>query len=367
MDPNTPNPDPVPDPERTPDDLGFGSSEAGKKGGKARARRLTKEQRAEIARKAGKARWAKETGREDELPKAVCGGEEPLHLGKIDVPCYVLEDERRVITLRGMQIALGMSPSGGAPRMATLARAIALNPSQGNDLAVRLESPIEFVMPQGGIAHGYEGILLVNICETILDARRAGKIGPRYEHIAQAAEIVLGAFASVGIVALIDEATGYQKFRRRFALAELLDKYIDDRLNVWTKTFPDEFYVELFRLMGWDYVNLRAGDGKPGAVGDFTREYVYRRMAPGIVQELEKSNPTIVPGRRMYKHHQWLTREMGHPALKEHLAKVITVMKLSPDWLTFKRNLNLILPLPGDQRFFDEFFKDDDKGDAQKR
>ncbi len=33
----------------------------GKKGGKARAKKLTKEQRSEIARKAAKARWSKKT------------------------------------------------------------------------------------------------------------------------------------------------------------------------------------------------------------------------------------------------------------------------------------------------------------------
>lgn len=62
----------------------------------------------------------------------------------------------------------------------------------------------------------------------------------------------------------------------------------------------------------------------------------------------------------MYKHHQWLTQEVGHPELQKHLATVITAMKLSPDMVSFERNLNKVLPLPGDQTFFDEFFRDED-------
>lgn len=338
--------------------LGFGSAEAGSLGGKARAEKLSREKRSEIARNAAAKRWA--GSEEKSMPKAVCGGEQPLRLGNVEVPCYVLEDERRVVTLRGMQSALGLAVGGGATRMAALARLIADNPSQGNDLALRLESPIAFVLPKGGVGHGYEGLLLVNICETILDARRAGRLTSRYQNVARAAELVLAAFAAVGIVALIDEATGYQSLRRRFALAEILDKYISDRLNPWTKTFPDEYYTNLFRLLGWDFSRLRPGDSKPAEIGRITRDVVYRRLSPGLVTELEKHNPYVVPGRRMFKHHQWLTTEIGHPALREHLAKIITTMTLSPDWLTFERNLNKVLPLPGDQQFFDEFFKEDD-------
>ena len=223
-------------------------------------------------------------------------------------------------------------------------------------------APIEFVLPSGGFAKGYSALLLADLCDVILEARRTGILTERYAHIAAAAEVVMRGLANVAIVALIDEATGYQFIRRRLALAEILDRYIDDKLNPWTKTFPDEYYVEVFRILGLDYHNLRPGDGKPSEVGAFTRDYVYRRLAPGIVSELERSNPYVVPGRRMYKHHQWLTQEIGHPALREHLAKFITVLKLSPTRLDFERNLNVILPLPGDQKFFDEFFREDREG-----
>lgn len=293
------------------------------------------------------------------MPVALCGGQEPLRIGNLEIPCYVLDNQKRVITLSGMQSALSMSASGGSPRLASFAQSIADNPSMAKDLSSRLESPIEFVLPKGGTANGYDATLLADLCDAILEARKNGKITPRYEAIAAAAEMLVRGFAIVGVIALIDEATGYEKVRRRLELAEILDSYLSDKLNPWTKTFPDEFYTELFRLKGWDFASLRPGDGKPAEVGLITREVVYRRLHPGIVQELERQNPQIVPGRRMFKHHQWLSQELGHPALREHLAKIVTTMVFSDDWLDFQRKLQRILPMHGDQGYFDEFFADD--------
>ncbi|MBL4810545.1 MAG: P63C domain-containing protein [Phycisphaerales bacterium] len=332
-------------------------SEMGKKGGKARAKSLTPEQRSEIARKGAAARWA---GKEDDsMPKAICGGTQPLHIGEVDIPCYVLDDERRVIIVSGMLTGLGMAVGGGLTRLANLAETIADNQSMSNDLSSRLKSPIEFILPKGGVGKGYEATLLADLCDAILEARKQGRLTKRYEHIAHAAEVLLRGFAAVGIVALVDEATGYQDIRRRLALADILDKYLDDNLNQWTKTFPDDFYKHLFRLKGWNYERLKPGDIKPMEVGKFTRDEVYRRLHPGIVDELEKMNPQVVPGRRRHKHFQWLTKEIGHAALEKHIAQILVVMKLSRDWQHFMSNLQEVLPMPSSDTGYLGFVSED--------
>ncbi len=353
-------------------DPGFGSAEAGKRGGEERAKRLTKEKRSEIARKGASARWSgkKEEG---DLPKALCGGKEPLQIGMLEIPCYVLEEgaadqdeDRRVVTASGLQQAIGMTGSGGSPRLAAFAAQIAPNSAAANDLTTRLESPIEFVLPGGGVAKGYSAMLLVGLCDVILEARKNGKLTPRYSHIAEAAEVVMRGLATVGMVALIDEVTGYEKIRKRLALAEILDRYLSDKLNPWTKTFSDDFYENLFRLQGWDYSRLKPGDPKPAEIGRITRDVVYRRLHPGIVEELERLNPCVVPGRRLQKHHQWLSNEIGHPALKEHLAKIEIVMKLSDDWLDFMSKLQRALPAFPDTGYFDWVSDDEEKKKEQK-
>src|SRR5579859_6944441 len=80
----------------------FGSSEAGKKGGKARADKLSKEQRSQIAKQAAAARWAG-----NDIPIATHGDDEhPLRIPNgaefIEIPCYVLNDGRRVLIQSGM-------------------------------------------------------------------------------------------------------------------------------------------------------------------------------------------------------------------------------------------------------------------------
>src|SRR5260370_4339379 len=61
-------------------------------GGKARAKKLSKEDRSAIAKNAAEARWEKE-GHSKPLPKATHEG--ILMIGNMEIPCAVLEDGRR--------------------------------------------------------------------------------------------------------------------------------------------------------------------------------------------------------------------------------------------------------------------------------
>src|SRR5690348_18320628 len=77
------------------------------KGGQARAQKLTPERRREIARAAIQARWEKQ-GKLGRLVQATHGSpDRPLRIGEIEIPCFVLEDGRRVLAQRGLIVALG--------------------------------------------------------------------------------------------------------------------------------------------------------------------------------------------------------------------------------------------------------------------
>lgn len=160
-------------------------------------------------------------------------------------------------------------------------------------------------------------------------------------------------FARVGIVALVDEVTGYQEIRDRQALQAILDKYLRESFAAWAKRFPDEFYREMFRLKGWQWRGMKVN--RPSVVGHYTRDLVYERLAPGLIQELEVRNPKDEKGNRKVKHHQFLTDEIGHPALAQHLYAVIGFMRASSNWDQFyrlmqraypKRDTTMLLPLP---------------------
>ena len=330
-------------------------SKMGKKGGKARARALSPQERSAIAREGAAARW--ENADHSALPRAICGGDEsPLVLGGVEIPCYVLEDERRVITLTGLQTALGLGAGGSTTRLADFVARIDPNSTSANELAVRLESPIQFRSRRGKPPYGFEVTILQDICESILAARQADRLTPSQQAIAKRAEILVRGWARVGLIALVDEVTGFQYIRPRRTLQEILEKYIAKEIMSWTKTFPDEFYIQLFRLKEWDYKNLRPGSDKPGVVGYYTKNIVYQRMMPGVIEELERLNPTVSPGRRASKHHQLLTRDIGHAELREHLTKVVTLMQASDNWDEFRSKLRRVLPMRWEQFRFEDLF-----------
>ncbi len=337
----------------------FGSSEAGKKGGKARAEKLTKEERAEIARGAAEARWAKE-GKEI-LPRATHGSDDhPLVIGNIEIPCYVLEDSTRVITNRGLQKSLGMAESGGAQRLATFLQRIEPKGSDNKDLIARIRSPIEFQPTRGGrSAFGYEATVLADICDAILDADKKKTLTPIQRKYADAALILVRGFARVGIIALVDEATGFQEVRDRYALQEILDKYLRKEFAVWAKRFPDEFYQEIFRLRGWVWKGMRVN--RPQCVAAYTRNLVYARLAPGILKELEERNPIAERGYRRSMHHQWLTEDVGHPALAQHLHALLGLMRASDSWQQMLKMVNRAFPKRGDSLQLELFNDGDDE------
>ena len=125
---------------------------------------------------------------------------------------------------------------------------------------------------------------------------------------------------------LVDEATGFQDDRARDALVKILEAFVAKEIRRWVKTFPAEFYKEMFRLRDIPY------DGtvkKPAYVGHLTNDLVYARLAPGVLKKLQERNPTVGNGRRKQRHHQWLTEDVGNPKLQEHLASVTTLMRVS--------------------------------------
>ncbi len=296
---------------------------------------------------------SKADGDEKQRPKPLHAthgsADKPLRIDDVEIPCYVLEDGTRVITQRGVQTGIGMSTSGGSGGAHRMARwvgsllAKGLQESHTGDLAVRIENPILFY-PSGmnRLAYGYEATVLADLCEFVLKARDAGLLEKAQSHIADQSELLMRAFARVGIIALVDEATGYQETRARDALEEILRRFISKELSQWVKTFPDEFYENLFRLRDWHYSEFTSK--RPGVAGRITNDIVYQRLAPGVLEELQRITPRDQKGRRKHKYFQRLTEDAGHPKLREHLASVITLMKVSTNWRRFYGLLNRALP-----------------------
>jgi hypothetical protein len=327
------------------------------RGGKARAQSLSKEQRSEIATQAAAARWAK-----DGIPRATHSGE--LTIGDMVIPCAVLDNGTRILTQRELMTALGRSNpmgvrDGGNEHVPAILRGKALKSFISEDL-LETSRPIRFIPAHGGLALGYRAESLPRICDVYLRAREAKKLPYNQQHIAKQAEIIVRALSQVAIIALVDEATGYQYQRDKDALAKILEAFVTKELRKWVSTFPADFYRELFRLRGWKFPTLPQEQQKrPILVGKLTNDVVYARLAPGVRQELHRLTPRDEKGRLKHKLFQSLTEETGSPRLKEHLASVIALMRASDDWEHFMRSLNRALPKYRDLPLFDQLEETD--------
>lgn len=314
------------------------------KGGIARAKALTPHERAEIAKAGADARWG--------TPKASHFGD--LRIGELDIPCAVLPDGTRVLSTRGVGKALGRSHGGadwkrqddvGAAggKLPFFLSAAGLKPFISNELMALVTEPIQYRHSKGGgVAHGIKASALPMICDVWLKARDGGALSRPQAEVAARADLLMRGLAHVGVIALVDEATGYQEVRDRKALQAILDQYLKKELAAWAKRFPDDFYKEMFRLKGWPMNPAQVK--RPGIVGTYTNNIVYDRLAPGILEELEKRNPKDDKGNRKGKHHQLLTEEVGHPALAQHLYAVIGAMRAHSTWEDFLLFLNRAFP-----------------------
>ncbi len=284
-----------------------------------------------------------------------------LSLNGMEIPCYVLEDGTRVLSGRGMQSALNMvddveNKQVAGTRLSRYFNQKSLEPYIYKNKDADHFKPLICYNGETKI-HGYEATVLADICDAFLEARKHIDLSPRQKIIADQCEILIRAFAKVGIIALVDEATGYQDIRAkdREALQKILDKYLLEERAKWAKRFPDEFYQQIFRLKNWT-VGL-ALTKRPAVVGRYTNNIVYERLAPGILEGLQKRNPITDKNRRESKHHQFLTEDVGHPELQKHLGGVIALMRVSSNWDQFMRFLDKAYSRFGDTLSID--FNDD--------
>jgi hypothetical protein len=309
----------------------FGSSEAGKKGGRARAQKLTVEERREIAKKAAESRWAKAKGEPIQgevvdhanLPVAKYRGF--LDIMDLDVPCFVLDNGLRVIGRTSFTETLTEIKGGGG--LEKYLGVKNLNPFIPMDLV--LERFVSFRLPEvEGLETQVKGLtadLAIDICRGFILALEAAdkegseyKLTDRQREMAIKASMFLAACAKVGLDALIDEATGYQYERAEDALRVKLRAYLEEEMRPWEKTFPDELWQQFARITNWEGSVTK----RPKYWGKLVMEFIYDYLDPDVAKWLKENAPEPRHGRN---YHQWLTAQYGLKKLIELIWKFIGV------------------------------------------
>jgi hypothetical protein len=237
-----------------------------------------------------------------------------LGIGGSELPCYVLNDGRRVISRTGATSILAGKKGGG--QLEKYVATGALPQYMPTDLK---EKMIDFSIPEvvNKTVRGIDAEMFLEICRGYVRAFEANALETRSQkEMAHKAIAFLAACANVGLVALIDEATGYQYDRAEDALRVKLKAYFNEKIRQWEKTFPDELWQEFGRLTNWKGSVTQ----RPKYWGKLVMELVYSYLDPDVAKWLRENAPRPRKGQN---YHQWLTSQYGLKKLVEHIWMLI--------------------------------------------
>lgn len=287
--------------------------------GKAAGMKMSKEARQARSRKASHSRKCYKG-----IPKATHFGE--LTIGNVTVSCAVLEDGRRVITETSMFELLQRAREGrkkGGSELPAFISANNLKPYITNELIDGVKS-FEYLHPQRGKVNGLNAMVIPLICEAYINAHVQGVLKENQLKSAYQALIITQALAKTGIISLVDEVTSYQEFRENNELQKLFNRFLSEELQPWTKRFPSSFFKNIKKMYGLEHLK-----GNPRFAGHLINRYIYGEISPEILEELKRRNPLNEKGYRANKHHQYLSDDVGHPALTKQIIKINTLMSVS--------------------------------------
>ena len=266
--------------------------------------------------------------------KATHQGE--ININGLIVICAVLQDGTRVVSERSIANAIGAIGSGaywkkrkekGAVKPRYL-YAKFLDPYISPQLSKTLNKSTTYISVNGIESVGLQADVLPEICDVWIKANQKGAVPKANKPVAERAYTLMKGFANVGIIALVDEATGYQYEREKDELQKILKLYISEELLPWQKKFPDIFYKELFRLNNWDF-DVKGIKKRPGVIGTWTKKLIYEQLPKGVVDQLEKNIPKNSKGYKKAKLHQLLTNDIGDPHLSVQINQIVTLFQLS--------------------------------------
>jgi len=309
------------------------------KGGKARAKSMTAEERTQQASHAAKARWGHgpEVSPGVEIPRSDFETDLPSHglpvakykgvLAFFELPCYVLDNGQRVIgRTSATEMLTGIKGGGALEKYLGVA---GFKPFI--DMSLVLERMVAFRLPEvEGLEKGVKGLsadMLIDICRGMVQALEQSqkpdsgtKLSDRQAEMAAKAGIFLAACAKVGLDALIDEATGYQYERAEDALQLKLKAYLSEEMRKWEKTFPDELWREFARLTNWKGSVTQ----RPKYWGHLVNELVYEYLDKDVALWLKANAPKPRHGQN---YHQWLSSQFGLKKLVEHIWMLVGISK----------------------------------------
>lgn len=244
------------------------------------------------------------------MPKAIADGE--IQLGDAAIACYVLDNEQRVLATSQVQGLIG------AAEDRTLSRGLARIPGVSEDLRLL---PIEFSpLRKGPSSAGYDADAVVKILRAYQRAYLRNELHYKQVPIALAAMTAIESFVSVGLRALIDEATGYQVERPSGDLQAHLTRVIADQRRLWEEMFDADWDRAVCQLYRHPYTGR-----PPRFAAELNHKAFLWAFGAEAYERIKELNPHPKFGSN---HHQLLTDE-ARIKLSQTIATLKHLMKVS--------------------------------------
>lgn len=295
-------------------------------GGLARAKKLTPEQRKDIATAAAQKRHL----------KALYFGNLQESLG-VDVDCYVLNDDNRtaVISQRGIGSALGLVGGGGVA-FKRFAGGKTIRSYLVPEVLAKIDNPLKFQSNLTGpevSVFGYDVTILVDVCRAITKAGDDGKLTKNQQKLQRAASIINGACAKLGIQELVYKTVGMDSTKEQFLIA--FRRFVRDEAKRYESEFPVELYQEWTRL----YDIQMPERGWPWKFRTLTIDHIYTPLAKSNGRILKllhtQKNETGDSNKKLF---QFLS-DIGTKALRFQLGRVLEMAESSRDQAEYEKKI----------------------------
>lgn len=261
---------------------------------------------------------------ENQFPKASFVGE--LKFESISVPCYVLENNQRLIAKDGIQRAMGYegkSENWLSEFMSHLNRLTHVDPDLLDALAVSVQ--FQIAKPNGSflVKEGTLPETLLKSCNAIIRAKNEGFLFVSELKFAKSAEIIVRNFNFAETEKAIDFASGLELFKSNHK--EVLSRFMSQNLEIdyfiWIKTFPDEFFEHIFKFKQWSWTDLNANAAE---VADFLNNIIFTRLDESVISIIQRNRP-----RMKYRKQNSSEKYLQNPELSTHLNAVQTLIKIA--------------------------------------
>lgn len=268
---------------------------------------------------------------EYDLPRSLYNG--ILIIGDVEADCYVLDTTERVLSQRGLAHLL----LGGGHKRGDFGQYLERIPFENNGLASESEVAINFPIikfwAQGNVGNGYNSDTIINILEAYSNALANGWLRKNQMHIGARAVKIQSSLARLGIVAVIDEATGYQAVREKNDLEVRLAFYLREKPREYEKRYPDEMRIEAIRILKMDPETKH----HPGPMARVFRKQIYDYiLGADVASVLKERNPH--PGGN-HPHHTFVDDKVTR-LIDWRIGEVLSQLKASDSWAEFNYNMD---------------------------